>query len=70
MPISLNAFNRVVWVKTKFVENLLVDVVFHRHEFATREQAHWLLVSKLAVPGVFTNLSNAIAIIRVGLQDF
>ena len=69
VPISFNTFDWIVRVETKLVENLFINSVFNRHELWAWEQAHWLLVSKLTVPGVFTNLSDSIPIIWVSLKD-
>jgi len=70
VPICFNALDRIVWVETKLIENLLIDGVFYRHQFLAWEQARWLLVSKLSVPGVLANLRDTIPIIWVRLQDF
>lgn len=69
VSISLYALDRVVRIKAKLIENLLVNIVFNRHQLRAWEKSSWLLIAKLPVPWVLTNLLNAIPIIWVRLEN-
>lgn len=69
MSVCFDAFDRVVRIEAKLVENLLVEGIVKRHYLLRWEQSDWLLVFKLLVPGVGSNLFNSISVLRLNLKD-
>ena len=69
VPICFDALYRVVRIEAKLIENLLIYAIFHRHQLVSREQAHRLLVPKLAIPRVLADLCDPVALVWIGLQD-
>jgi hypothetical protein len=69
MSVCFDAFDRVVRIEAELVENLLVEGIVQRHNLLRREQSDWLLVFKLLVPGVGSNLFNSISVLRLNLKD-
>ena len=70
MSVRLDAFNSVVGIKSKLVKNLLIYAVLKGHDLLPRKQTGWLLVSKLAIPGVLSYLLYPVTLTRVRLQYF
>ena len=62
VSVSFDALDGVVGVETVLVQYLLVDRVLNRHQLLAREQAIWLFVAELPVPGVLADLLNSITL--------
>lgn len=70
MPIRLDTFYRIVGVKTKLFQDLLIDRVVERHKLLLWEQTFRSLVFKLLKPRMCSDLFNRVTLARVNLQYF
>lgn len=67
MPIRLDTFYRIVGVKTKLFQDLLIDRVVERHKLLLWEQTFRSLVFKLLKPRMCSDLFNRVTLARVNL---
>lgn len=70
VTISLDTLDRVIRIKIKFLQYLLVDLIIHRHELFLREQPDRRSVLKLLKPGVDPYLRNAVSLNWVYHENF
>jgi len=67
MTVSLDAFNRVVWVIVELVQHLLVHLVINWHRLLPRKQAIWPSIPLLFEPRVASDFIDPVPLVGVSV---
>lgn len=70
VPVGFDALDRIIGVIIELVEEKLVHLVIDRHWLLTREEPPRVTVSLRLEPGMFADLLDTVALIRICAKNF